>query len=186
MTLFGRFLGRRGKPKEPAAPRAAPSTPRGIACQMADSVADAVADPGGLSTLMAIARLWRTPEERLPDELMALDTFAVEFALDQVLMSESLRVELREEFRAAIADNGVDVKAMLARHAPYAARIAADKQQAQSGAMMHSLADSVGAVFVQALGAENALLADAVGRRFIDNTEALREYLEGSLRMLWR
>lgn len=186
MTLFGRFLGKRGKPKDPATPRSLATNPRGVARQMADSVTDAVADPAGLATLLAIARLWRTPTEGLADELMAVDAYAVECALDHVMMTESLRVELREEFRAAMEDHGVDMASVLARQRAYAARLLADKQQAQTGAMMHSIADSVGRVFTAALGAENELLADAVGRRFIDNTEALREYVEASLRVLGR
>ncbi len=184
MTLFGKWLGIRGRPKSAGTPREAPVTPRGVARQMAESIVDALADPAGLARLQAIARLWRTPEEPLPEELLALDAFAAEFALDHVMMSEALRTRIREEFRAALGDAGVDLAPVLARRRDYAARLAADKQRALEAALMHSIADSVGAVFMGALGAQNELLADAIGRRFLDNTEALREYVEGSLRMM--
>jgi hypothetical protein len=55
-----------------------------------------------------------------------------------------------------------------------------------AGGSVRGIAASVGAVFTAALGGENALLADAVGRRFIDHSDALRGYLESAVKLLDR
>lgn len=183
MKLLGRLIGRRPSQRTPET-RTPTNTARAVALLLADTVMDSANDTADLTKLRALARLWRTHEELLHDELVALDTYAVEYALARVLMIEPLRVELREEFQAALASMDVDLETLRARHGDYAARLAADRRLALSGGSVRGIASSAGAVFTQALGGENALLADAVGRRFIDHTEALREYLEGAVKEL--
>ena len=184
MTLLGRLIGRR-KPKETLAPAPA-TTSRAVARQLADSVIDTTEDPGPLATLHAIARLWRTRDEHLSAELLTLDVYAVGIALDHVRMTESMRVRLREELRSAMLEHDVDLDAMTDRHRQYDERLAADREIMLAGGSVRGIAASVGAVFTAALGGENALLADAVGRRFIDHSDALRGYLESAVKLLDR
>lgn len=159
----------------------APATARIIARELAISVGQSVADTETLAKLRAIARLWRSREKGIPDELVYIDAYAVEFALDRVSMSEPLRVTLREEFREKLADLGVDSDAYLQRHRVYTASLDDNRRLAQRG-VVRGIAETVGETFTAGIGTDNALLAEAVGVRFIDRTEALRRYLETEVR----
>lgn len=176
MNLLGRFFGLRNE-TETRARLSTPSTPRAVARELADIVSETASDDTTLGTLLSIARLWRTREEGLADELVYLDAYAVEFSLDRVTMPESMRVRLREEFRDRLETLGVDMDACLDRRREYMQRIEADRLRAMRGSVMHGIASSIGHVFNLKLSSENPLLADTVGRRFLDRTEVLRSHL---------
>ena len=200
VRMIGRLLGRRTprRRRTDLAPGAQPyigprtprrrksdrnphTTPRSVARELAINVGEAALDPRTLETLGGIARSWKSREAGLKDELFCLDAFSVEFAIERVAMPDGLRKELIKEYREKLADLGTDLEVYLLRARAYAARLAENRRLAQSG-VVRGISVTVGDEFNEALGTDNAFLSDAVGRRFIDRTEGIREYIETCVR----
>jgi len=200
VRMIGRLLGRRTPRRRrtdlapglkpyigPRTPRRRKSdrnphtTPKSVARELAINVGEAALDPRTLETLGGIARSWKAREAGLKDELFCLDAFSVEFAIERTAMPDGLRKELIKEYREKLADLGTDLEVYLLRARAYAEKLAANRKLAQSG-VVRGISVTVGDEFNAALGTDNAFLADAVGRRFIDRTEGLREYIETSVK----
>jgi hypothetical protein len=200
VRMIGRLLGRRTPrrrrtdlapglkpyigprtPRRRKADKTPHTTPSSVARELAINVGEAALDPRTLETLGGIARSWRGREAGLKDELFCLDAYSVEFAIERVAMPEGLRKELISEYRGKLADLGTDLEVYLLRARAYEERLAANQKLAKRG-VVRGISVTVGEEFNASLGTDNAFLADAVGRRFIDRSEGIREYIETSVR----
>jgi hypothetical protein len=153
-----------------------------IARELAISVGETALDPRTIDGLEGITLVPKTQETELRDELFCLDAYSVEFAIERIkVMPGQLRRELIAEYREKLSDLGADLDVYTSRAQAYADRLSAELRLAQTG-VVRGISATVGEAFDAHLGTDNALLADAVGRRFIGRTEVLKEYIEGSVR----
>jgi hypothetical protein len=199
--LIGRLLGRRTRrrrrtdvangapsyvsartPRRRSTDTARHTSLRSIARELAISVGETALDPRTIDSLEGITLVPKAKETELRDELFCLDAYSVEFAIERVkIMPGQLRRELIAEYREKLGDLGADLDVYQARAEAYADRLSAELTLAQTG-VVRGISATVGEAFDAHLGTENALLADAVGRRFIGRTEVLKEYIETSVR----
>jgi hypothetical protein len=153
-----------------------------IAKELAINVGEEALDPRTIETLDGITLVPKALQSGLRDELFCLDAFSVEFAIERVkVMPGKLRKELIAEYREKLADLGADLDVYETRAEAYADRLAAELRLAHSG-VVRGISATVGEMFDAHLGTDNALLADAVGRRFIHRSEVIKEYVEDSVR----
>jgi hypothetical protein len=201
VRLIGRLLGRRTpKRRRSDLANGAPGsigarTPRrrsgdptrhtslsSIAKELAINVGEEALDPRTIDTLDGITLVPKMLETALRDELFCLDAYSVEFAIERVkVMPGQLRKELIAEYREKLADLGADLDVYTSRAEAYADRLAAELRLAQTG-VVRGISATVGEAFDAHLGTDNALLADAVGRRFIGRSEVIKEYVEAAVR----
>lgn len=199
--LIGRLLGRRTPRRRRSdlvpgsqpgigarAPRRREGDPKphsslgSIAKELALHVGEGALDPRTIDRLEGITLVPKSLETALRDELFCLDAYSVEFAIERIkIMPGQLRKELLEEYREKLGDLGADLDVYVSRAEAYADRLAAELRLAQTG-VVRGISATVGEAFDAHLGTDNALLADAVGRRFIDRTEKLKEYIEAAVR----